>query len=77
MCIEVVMPADPLVELFDFPRTTWRGEATRVEDGHDNGYPLFHLVFPYGKSFVILKRKNSGKTEKQTGKDFSILSDCF
>ena len=64
---------DPLVELFNYPRTIWRGEVWNSDPAW--GSSLFHLVFPYGKSFAIIKR--SGILLKKDGIDFNILSDCY
>ena len=81
---------DPLVELFDYPQTIWRGERWKLEGGQpggkliDLGEHVFHLVFPCGKSFqsksfLIQKDKPSPNKiqNKVPGNDFNIQSDCY
>jgi hypothetical protein len=78
--IPVVMPLDPLVTVFNWPQTIWRGEMWRMHSGEDKGWVYFHLVFADGTSTRFRKSKPSGNTQGDPGRSGSyvwdLCSDC-
>jgi hypothetical protein len=78
--IPVVMPLDPLVTVFNWPQTIWRGEMWyKYQTSGDVGFVYFHLVFANGISAMVRKDKKSGETAgwpPSSTFDWDLCSDC-
>jgi hypothetical protein len=72
--IPVVMPLDPLVTVFNWPQTIWRGETWQVGGDH-LGWVCFHLVFADGTSTVVMKSKTDGNTHRDPGMSANYVWD--